>query len=190
MTKAWRENNTDHINEYNKQYRSEHREKRRSYDRRWRKENKDYWRHYQNERLQNNIDYRLHNYISRALRRGIKKNCQSVFDLLGYSVEDLRRHLESLFQTGMSWQNYGTSWHIDHIVPKSWFNLETTDGVDRFELELCWSLRNLQPLWSSENLKKKNSQISGNETGTLPKTRDQFRVAIERHKRGEIVLVL
>jgi hypothetical protein len=38
--------------------------------------------------------------------------------LVGYTVEDLMAHLESLFVGGMNWENMG-DWHIDHKVPKS-----------------------------------------------------------------------
>lgn len=185
LAKTWRSKNSERVKKYDAEYRRRHSEERREYNKRWREENEGYWRQYQNKQLHNDVNFRLHNYISSALRRAIKKDRQSVFNLLGYSVEDLRRHLESLFQDGMSWQNYGTAWHIDHVIPKSWFNLENEYGIDLFELEICWSLRNLQPLWGSENLKKKNNQISSNKAGRLSISRDQFRMAVERHKRGE-----
>ena len=137
LVKIWRENNSEWQKQQQEQYRKTHRERRREYNRQWRENNRDYWRDYQNERLRTDINYRLNNYISAAIRRAINKNHQTTFDLLGYSVDELRQHLESLFQDGMSWQNYGTQWHIDHVIPKSWFNLKTKDGIDKYELELC-----------------------------------------------------
>jgi hypothetical protein len=41
-------------------------------------------------------------------------------ELLGYDRRTLRKHIESLFHSGMSWNNYGV-WHIDHIIPISHF---------------------------------------------------------------------
>ena len=52
----------------------------------------------------------------------------------------------------MSWDNYG-EWHIDHIIPVSSFSF---DNVDSEDFKKCWSLTNLQPLWSYENIKKSN----------------------------------
>jgi hypothetical protein len=50
----------------------------------------------------------------------------------------------------MTWDNYG-EWHVDHKIPMTSFNFETTD--DR-EFKLCWCLDNLQPLWGPDNLSK------------------------------------
>lgn len=68
--------------------------------------------------------------------------------MLGYSADDLKLHMESLFKEGMSWDNYG-EWHIDHIKPVSLFDPET-------DISIVNSLDNLQPLWAYENLSKGN----------------------------------
>lgn len=81
--------------------------------------------------------------------------------LLGYTVKDLIKHLESKFhpnqQTGemMSWDNYGRGgWHVDHIIPQYYFAyLKRTDK----QFKICWSLDNLQPLWEFENCSKNKS---------------------------------
>ncbi|HJQ67891.1 MAG TPA: hypothetical protein VKA70_02900 [Blastocatellia bacterium] len=182
--RIWREKNSDRMKEYDQHYRETHREQRREYNRQWRQNNPHYWRGYQNRRLREDLNYRLHNYISRAIRKAIKKNRRSAFDILGYMVEELRRRLESLFQPGMSWENYGTEWHIDHITPKSWFKIEGPDGVDEYELRVCWSLDNLQPMWGAENLEKNNRYISDIMLGRRRITYDQFRDSLEIQKRA------
>lgn len=83
-------------------------------------------------------------------RRNMNKNYKHTFDLLGYSIDDLIFHLESQFQEGMTWANYG-EWHIDHIKPDSWFNYSSTEDED---FKKSWSLQNLQPLWAKDNLSK------------------------------------
>lgn len=192
LIKAWRENNAEYRKQRDEQYRKTHREERREYNRQWRKQNRDYWRKYQNERLRTDLNYRLRNYIGRAIRRAIKKDRKSVFHLLGYSVDELRHRLESLFQPGMTWDNYGTEWHIDHITPKSWFKLEGDNGIDEYELRLCWSLLNLQPMWVDDNLEKKNRYVSDIKLGKSHITYDEFRTLIEHHKRDivEFSLIL
>ncbi|NBW15807.1 MAG: hypothetical protein EBR82_48255 [Caulobacteraceae bacterium] len=69
---------------------------------------------------------------------------------LGYSVDDLRAHLEARFTEGMTWQNIGR-WHIDHIRPLASF---TITGPDCPEFRAAWALENLQPLWAKDNLSK------------------------------------
>ena len=78
------------------------------------------------------------------------------YDVLGYSIQDLINHLESNFNDGMSWENYGSYWHVDHIKPASLFNYKSSD-CDEFKE--CWSLNNLQPLEAKKNLSKGNRYI-------------------------------
>ncbi len=70
--------------------------------------------------------------------------------LVGYTIEDLKKHLEGLFLEGMSWENIG-KWHIDHRVPLSRFHYEHPEEQ---EFRVCWSLSNLQPMWACDNLSK------------------------------------
>lgn len=49
----------------------------------------------------------------------------------------------------MSWENYGSIWHIDHKIPCSSWNFESD-----FEMNCCWNYRNLQPMLASENQSK------------------------------------
>jgi hypothetical protein len=73
-------------------------------------------------------------------------------NLVGYTAEDLRKHLESLFLEGMTWENHGKyGWHIDHKIPKSFFVWEKPEDQ---EFLYCWNLNNLQPLWDKDNLSK------------------------------------
>jgi len=69
----------------------------------------------------------------------IKSSC--TIQLLGYSADDLKKHLTSKFTTGMNWENYG-EWHIDHIIPVSTFKKDTPINI------IC-DLNNLQPLWAT-----------------------------------------
>lgn len=81
-----------------------------------------------------------------ALRRGGRS--RSAERLLGYSIDELRLHLERQFVKGMGWHNMDR-WHIDHIVPQAAFEL-SNDG----EWRACWALTNLRPLWASSNMAK------------------------------------
>lgn len=72
---------------------------------------------------------------------------------IGYSIEALKRHLEKQFLPGMTWENYG-KWHIDHIIPKAAFNIESVNDID---FKRCWALKNLRPLWAHDNCSKRDT---------------------------------
>ena len=61
------------------------------------------------------------------------------------------QHIESKFTNGMQWNNYGTYWHVDHIVPVSHFDLS-----DLYHAKMVNHWTNLQPLEAEKNLKKSN----------------------------------
>lgn len=92
--------------------------------------------------------------ISVGIRQGMatSKAGRHWESLVGYTVDQLQRHLEKQFKTGMDWENYGKyGWHIDHIIPIAAFNFNNADDLD---FKRCWDLKNLQPLWAHENLTK------------------------------------
>jgi hypothetical protein len=97
-------------------------------------------------KLRDNIRSRMHECL------GKNKGGKSWKRLVGYSVEELKKHIEKQFKPGMSWEKR-SDWHIDHIVPISAFNFEKPEDK---EFKKCWALKNLQPLWKIENLKKNN----------------------------------
>jgi hypothetical protein len=122
-------------------------------------QNKHRWRDYgrRSRLLRQQVDparYSLDGRISRALRKalGTSKAGRSSFALLGYTREQLLAHLEARFLSGMTWDNMA-EWHIDHVVPKSWFRYESAEDPVFRE---CWALDNLQPLWGRDNLSKGN----------------------------------
>ena len=90
--------------------------------------------------------------FSRRMRKSLNslKNGMSWESLVGYTIIDLKEHLEKQFTDGMTWENYG-EWHIDHVKPICKFNINSVDCED---FKTCWSLDNLQPLWAIDNLKK------------------------------------
>ena len=65
----------------------------------------------------------------------IQKNNKSILKYLPYSMQELKQHLERLFEPWMSWKNHGRynaetwddnnsltwTWQLDHIIPHSKF---------------------------------------------------------------------
>ena len=112
-----------------------------------------YERAYKRERKKNDPTYRLKCNlsvsISKGLRRqGIKRKPGRTKEFLGCSYAHLMDHLESLFQPGMTRENYGSVWHDDHVVPRAAF------GGTREELMIVNWYKNMQPMFAKENIAK------------------------------------
>lgn len=128
------------VSGYLKNYREKHREtlleKRREYIR---------------LRLRTNPEFRLRHYLRSRLWRPLLGRAKSAktLELLGCSISELRSHLESKFKPGMSWENYGPIWHVDHIKPIISFDL-----TDPEQQRLCCHWSNLQPLFAADNISK------------------------------------
>ena len=86
--------------------------------------------------------------LKRSVKAGYSKEHPTI-EILGYTPAELRAHMESLFEDGMSWDNHG-AWHIDHRRPMSSFPIDTPPSV-------VHSLNNLQPLWAADNIRKGHS---------------------------------
>lgn len=96
---------------------------------------------------------RLASSMSGGMYQSLKKGAKAGRHwetLVGYTVDQLKIHIEKQFLPGMTWANYG-QWHIDHRIPIAAFNFEIPEDVD---FKRCWELRNLRPLWALDNLKK------------------------------------
>jgi len=149
------------ILDYIKTWKSENKELNYSYTKKWNAKHsdkvKEYKRNWDRKAMQNPI-HRLSNNIRGNIHHALKekKNGRKWEVLVGYTLEDLVKHLESKFTTGICWENYGDVWHVDHITPKSWFQYK---DIDDPKFKECWSLTNLQPKLKIDNIKKGNRFI-------------------------------
>jgi hypothetical protein len=99
-------------------------------------------------RLLGNLRRRL----NLALRNASATKDSTTLAMVGCSIADLMQWLESKFQPGMSWSNYGPKgWHVDHKVPCAKFDLTKPE-----QRAACFHYTNLQPLWSADNQRKKD----------------------------------
>ena len=107
-------------------------------------------RKYYNEKLKDNIDYRILSSLRARVWTVLKKQkkSNSTIKLTGCSLEELRKHLESNFEDGMDWNNYGV-WHVDHIIPCANFDLSNPE-----QQQICFHYTNLQPMWGEKNMQK------------------------------------
>lgn len=98
--------------------------------------------------------YALNKRMHSLMWRGLKKNKggRSWQELAGYSIDDLRAHIEKQFKNGMTWERFlAGEIHIDHKIPRAAFNFLNPDDLD---FKRCWSIKNLRPLWAFDNISK------------------------------------
>jgi len=151
MLRQWRDKNRTKINQRNVEIYYENM-KDKNYVSKRRKQMREYARYRNSIDVMWKINSRMRSSLKCNLLRNSISKTSTTFKLLGYSVVELREHLESQFTDGMSWDNIG-EWHIDHIRPISSFDYDSTDHPD---FKKCWALNNLQPLWAKDNLTKGN----------------------------------
>jgi hypothetical protein len=158
--KNWREKNRDRYNAWSRNWRATRKEKENAACRNYYQQNKAkiIERTVRNIKAQRmcNVRTRITHGFSTRMYQALKKrkNGHSWENIIGYTLKDLMSTLETKFQPGMTWKNYGRyGWHIDHIIPICRFNY--TSFEDK-EFKECWDLNNLQPLWATENLSKQN----------------------------------
>jgi len=153
----------EHKKNFRKEYNSRQDviERRRAYQKEYRKtpSQRKYKSEY-NKKARLIPSNRLNANISNAIRASLHGNKAGRHweDLVGYTLDELRNHLEKQFTDGMNWDNYGKNgWEIDHITPQSFFDFTKPEHLN---FKRCWMLSNLQPLWGIDN-NRKNNKMDG-----------------------------
>lgn len=149
----YRKSNKEKIKKCKKRYYENNKEKILDKNNKYRLSNKDKRNKNHKKRFKIDISYRIQinirTCVSKVFKR--KNKIHSISKSLGCSTSFLKQHLESKFQFGMSWENYGSKWHIDHIIPLTAFNLQ-----DIIHFRAACNYKNLQPLWAKDNISKGN----------------------------------
>ena len=97
-----------------------------------------------------NINYRIKKSLAARLRTVIVKN-DSTMNYIGCNIQYLREWFEYNFTSEMNWDNYGSYWSIDHIIPVCKFEL--TDEDEKLK---CCNWTNLMPVTVKYNSSKKS----------------------------------
>lgn len=123
----------------------------------WKKSNLDKVKSYEcsrrSWRYKNDPIFRIVKNQRNRVKQLVTNKPTSFTKSIGCGTEFLKTYLESKFQSGMSWSNYGNGegyWNIDHIRPLASF--ENLQNKDQFEE--AFNYKNLQPLWWRDNLLK------------------------------------
>ena len=118
----------------------------------WKKDNPAKFAAHRRKYLRNSPQARLANNSRDRIRRMIGsqgKGRGRSNRLIGCNADALCLILEAQFTPGMTWANYGSAWHVDHIIPLSAYDL--TDPEQQRE---AFHYTNLQPMWAHENMAK------------------------------------
>lgn len=103
---------------------------------------------------QNNTLLRLKQNLHHRVYLALKNNNCSYNskELIGCDIEEYWKYLKPLMKEGMTKENYGSIWHIDHIKPVSLFNLKILQ-----EQRKAFNYKNTQPMFGVENIRKSNN---------------------------------
>ena len=160
---SWRHRNPEKAQAKARQYYASHPEYRKKVianSAKRRKERADDIKRWHVAKMESDRNYKmriiLRKSVCRTLRRNNAPRIVASLNLFGCDVAFLRRHIESLFWPGMSWENYGRGndkWQIDHIRPCASFDLTSLE-----QQKACFHWKNLQPLWGIDN-NLKNDEV-------------------------------
>lgn len=174
----WKENHLEHWKAYSVKYGKDHLQEKNEYNREWRKNNNAHYTNYMsvyeaNRKIDlDRIEYRKtyikeyrkipKNKLKESIRRRINKfiklsdftltdrdNCYLKY--LGCDIDYYKVFLEDQFSDDINWVNYGGYWHIDHIIPLSYFDLD-----DEHQRYVAFNYKNTRPLLAIDNIKKQN----------------------------------
>lgn len=157
--KIHREENQEQYNKKRREKYLKNRDKERTQQKIYFNNNKHIWNIYSKNQYRNNPIFKLKLILRNRINKIINSNLKSgsVIEDLGCTIEQLRKHLEKQFKSGMTWENHSQfGWHIDHIKPLASFDLTNREEF----LQAC-HFTNLQPLWWDENLSK-SSRVTYN----------------------------
>lgn len=158
--KEWHKNNyikhKNDIDKTNKKWAKQNRQKVNLCRKNWRAKNKDKVNKRKREQYNKwkkdpfyNLKIRLRNRLNAALKSKCWRKNTKFNIMIGCNKNTLLQHIESRFQSGMTWNNRNL-WHLDHIIPVS-------SACNIKQLEKLFYYTNLQPLWAEDNIKKSDS---------------------------------
>ena len=161
--KVYRQKNKEEIAERKRKYYQKNKEEILEKRKEYYKENREAVieknNRYERERRRTDPTFRLllntKGAVYKALmRENGGKNGSRTLNALPFTIDELKAHLEAQFDENMTWENYGSYWHVDHIYP---LKLLPYDSLEHEHFKLVWDLRNLRPLEGIENNSKSSA---------------------------------
>jgi hypothetical protein len=118
----------------------------------YQKNDKDRYNTYQ-RRINSSPNYRLAKNLRKRIYKFIRGEYRTSY--VGCTLDKLKTYIESKFQPGMTWENYGAYmgnnkvWNLDHIK-----SLASFDLTDLEQLKVASHYTNIQPMWAIDNIRK------------------------------------
>jgi hypothetical protein len=154
FSKEYKLKNKEKIAEYNKNYKSERKDEIKEYNKNYNLNNRESIQKRQTEnqrnRRNNDINYKLSVNLRNRIKKFLKGETKSN-KLIGCSIDFFKKWLEYNFTSNMNFDNYGSVWHMDHVIPCSLFNLENDN-----EKNYCFNWTNIRPYDSIKNMSRGN----------------------------------
>ena len=155
-SKKYKEKNEEHLKKYNKKYAEINKDKIKVKNKEYRKKNKSKISkrqyNYHSNRLKSDPLYKFKWIVRKMIHKSIcerkrfdKKNRTQ--NILGCTFNDFKAYIESKFDANMNWENYGSYWWFDHIIPLN----EAKTEAEVIKLN---HYTNFQPLFWKDNISK------------------------------------
>ena len=119
-----------------------------------RKKRNEYIRNYKAKKRLNDKSFVLYENLRKRIWKCLKNKSNSSKDILGCDIEHYLNWINHTMSEHMSWENYGTYWNIDHLIPISTFDLSNPNEVKK-----AFNWKNTWAMIASENFSKKNKII-------------------------------
>lgn len=121
----------------------------------WNDRNKDklmdYHKNYHKNRSLQDIHFRIKRNLRSRFKACVVGSGNCMMPLLSCSLDFFKSWIEFQFSkdSNLSWENYGTYWHYDHVVPCASYDLSKEEDIAE-----CFHWSNFQPLNKQKNLQK------------------------------------
>lgn len=150
--KAYRVKNAVALKQQDVQYRLENSERIQKRIKKYRKTHREEINNYTKNKYRTDPAFRfgcsVRRFINQSLIRGDSRKEQPSAELLGCSIDQFKQHVTSQFTGDMTWDNRGSMWHLDHIIPIKAFKDRVVD------LRVSCHYTNIRPLPCNTNLTK------------------------------------
>lgn len=106
------------------------------------------------KRKKDNVEKYIQQIVLSRIYQLAKENIE---EIIGGTLLQMKDHIEQQLPKNWTWDNHGYQWHIDHITPIKYKNMDKKPNfiemIDRMKYKNC------QPLYSEHNIKKSNKYI-------------------------------
>ena len=134
-----------------KDYKSQCKECKIEITSKYAKNNRDKINKSRKKRFKENPQLRIKSSYYTRLNQCYKKKYKSktLLYYMGCSFEQFIEWIHFQFEKGMTFDNYGSEWHMDHVKPCASFDLTKEN-----DLKECMNWKNIRPCWGKENISK------------------------------------